>query len=252
MSNTELKNSYAVVTGSSSGIGREIAIALAESGADIFIHGGHSHDAVARTVKKVAEVGVNVKSMCIDLADEANQETFLAATKDGGRTPDIWVNNAGVDTLTGPLASADYYTKLDLLWRVDVLATIRLSRRIGDAMRENHGGSIINLGWDQVATGMEGDSGEIFSAIKGAVTGFTRSLAKTLAPHVRVNGIAPGWIKTKWGETAPESWQKRAIDESLLERWGTPRDIAQAAVFLASERSSFITGQIVAVNGGRR
>ena len=252
MSDTELKNSYAVVTGSSSGIGREIAIALAESGADIFIHGGHCRDAVARTVEEVAEAGVDVKSLCIDLANEASQEMLLAAATDGGRIPNIWVNNAGADTLTGPIASADYYTKLDLLWRVDVLATIRLSRQIGNAMREAHGGSIINLGWDQVATGMEGDSGEIFSATKGAVTGFTRSLAKTLAPHVRVNGIAAGWIKTKWGETAPKSWQRRAVDESLMGRWGTPRDIAQAAVFLASDRSSFITGQIVPVNGGRR
>jgi 3-oxoacyl-[acyl-carrier protein] reductase len=149
------------------------------------------------------------------------------------------VNNAGVDTLTGPLATVDYFTKLARLWEVDVVATIRLSRLIGEFMHKAGRGSIINIGWDQVEWGMEGDSGEIFCATKGAVMAFTRSLAKTLSPIVRVNCIAP-------------DWQTRAVGESLLRRWGTAQDVAEAALFLASPGSAFITGQSIAVNGGRR
>jgi 3-oxoacyl-[acyl-carrier protein] reductase len=79
---------------------------------------------------------------------------------------------------------------------------------------------------------------------------FTRSLARTLAPVVRVNCVAPGWIKTSWGAQASDAWQQRAIAESLLARWGTPEDVARAARFLSSPASSFITGQILNVNGG--
>jgi 3-oxoacyl-[acyl-carrier protein] reductase len=81
---------------------------------------------------------------------------------------------------------------------------------------------------------------------------FTRSLAKSLAPRVRVNCVAPGWIKTSWGEDASEHRQQRAIAESLLERWGTPEDVARAVRFLVGPEASFITGQVLNVNGGFR
>jgi 3-oxoacyl-[acyl-carrier protein] reductase len=81
---------------------------------------------------------------------------------------------------------------------------------------------------------------------------FTRSLAKTLAPQVRVNCLAPGWIKTAWGDRASDYWQQRAQRESLLRRWGTPEDVARAARFLVSPAASFITGHVLPVNGGYR
>jgi 3-oxoacyl-[acyl-carrier protein] reductase len=99
---------------------------------------------------------------------------------------------------------------------------------------------------------MAGDSGEMFAAVKGAVMAFSRSLARSLAPHVRVNCLAPGWIRTAWGDTASEYWQRRALRESLLERWGTPDDVARVARFLASPAADFITGQIIPINGGLR
>ena len=99
---------------------------------------------------------------------------------------------------------------------------------------------------------MEGDSGELFAATKGAVMAFTRSLARSLAPSVRANCVAPGWVRTKWGAGASEQWQKRAIRESVLGRWGTPADIAAAVRFLVSPDAGFVTGQVVAVNGGFR
>ena len=111
-------------------------------------------------------------------------------------------------------------------------------------------GAIVNMGWDQAEHGMAGASGEIFAATKGAVMAFSKSLARSLAPAVRVNCVAPGWIKTAWGQHASQAWQDRAKRESLLGRWGTPDDVAHAVVFLASPAASFITGHILPVNGG--
>jgi 3-oxoacyl-[acyl-carrier protein] reductase len=97
---------------------------------------------------------------------------------------------------------------------------------------------------------MEGDSGELFAATKGAIMAFTRSLALSLAPTVRVNALAPGWIKTAWGESASAAWQVRALRETPLARWGTPDDVAHAARFLVSPDAAFLTGQVLRVNGG--
>ncbi len=104
------------------------------------------------------------------------------------------------------------------------------------------------MGWDQAEAGMEGDSGELFAATKGAIMAFTRSLSLSLAPDVRVNCVAPGWIKTSWGEGASSEWQDRVLRETPLGRWGTPEDVAEAVRFLVKSR--FLTGQIVRVNGG--
>jgi NAD(P)-dependent dehydrogenase (short-subunit alcohol dehydrogenase family) len=117
-------------------------------------------------------------------------------------------------------------------------------------MRDGRGGVIINIGWDQAETGMEGESGQLFGAAKAGVMAFTRSLALTLAPKVRVNCIAPGWIRTAWGESASEAWQDRVRRETPLGRWGLPEDVASVARWLASPSASFITGQTIRVNGG--
>ena len=117
-------------------------------------------------------------------------------------------------------------------------------------MKAQGGGSIVTMGWDQAETGMEGDSGELFAATKGAIMAFTRSLALSLAPTVRVNALAPGWIKTAWGETASAAWQERVLRETPLARWGTPEDVARAARFLVGPGAAFLTGQVVRVNGG--
>jgi 3-oxoacyl-[acyl-carrier protein] reductase len=140
--------------------------------------------------------------------------------------------------------------KLRMLLEIDVTATVRLSRAVGRRMADQGGGVILNIGWDQADRGMEGDSGELFATAKNAVMGFTRSLAVSLAPHVRVNCIAPGWIRTAWGERASDYWQQRVRRETPLGRWGTPEDVAAMARFLASPDAAYITGQVINVNGG--
>jgi 3-oxoacyl-[acyl-carrier protein] reductase len=136
------------------------------------------------------------------------------------------------------------------LWQVDVRATLLLSRDVGRRMKERGRGVILTMGWDQAETGMEGDSGQLFGATKAAIMAFTRSLALSLAPEVRVNCVAPGWIRTAWGEHASALWQDRVRRETPLLRWGTPEDVAQTARWLASPAAQFITGQIIRVNGG--
>jgi 3-oxoacyl-[acyl-carrier protein] reductase len=162
---------------------------------------------------------------------------------------DIWINNAGADTLTGEAAGWSFVRKLEELWAVDVRATLLLSREAGRRMKER-GGVIVNMGWDQAETGMEGDSGQLFAAAKAAVMAFSKSLALSLAPEVRVNCLAPGWIRTAWGETASQPWQERVRRETPLQRWGTPEDVAAAARWLVSPAAAFVTGQVIRVNGG--
>jgi len=163
---------------------------------------------------------------------------------------DAWLQIAGADTITGSAAKLSFDAKLDLLWAVDVAATVRLCRAVGRRMKSRGGGVIITMGWDQAETGMEGDSGELFAATKGAIMAFTRSLAVSLAPTVRVNALAPGWIKTEWGEGSSKTWHDRVLRETPLGRWGMPEDVAQVACFLVSPAAGFLTGQILRVNGG--
>lgn len=160
------------------------------------------------------------------------------------------VNNAGADTLTGEAGRWGFERKLEELWAVDVRATLTLSRQLGRAMKEAGRGTVLNMGWDQAETGMEGDSGELFATVKGAVMAFSRSLALSLAPQVRMHCLAPGWIRTAWGEQASAAWHDRVRRETPLGVWGRPEDIAAAVRWLAAPASAYLTGQIVRVNGG--
>ncbi len=245
----DLSGQTAVVTGASSGIGRAIALALAAAGADVCVHAKTSRQSLETLADEIRQAGRQCKAILCDLAEPANHEALVEQAW-AWRAIDAWVNNAGVDVLTGPAAAWSFAEKLQRLWQVDVLASVGLSRAVGQRMQQRGTGVVINMGWDQVATGMEGDSGEMFTTIKGAVTAFSRSLAKSLAPQVRVHCLAPGWIKTAWGDNASEYWQSRACRETLLQRWGTPEDVARVCRFLVSPEAAFMTGQVVCINGG--
>ena len=212
--------------------------------------------AAERVAADVRSIGREAWVIANDLADASQHESFVERAWNWRGGVDIWINNAGADVLTGDARGWSFEEKLAALWRVDLLATMRLSRLVGERMRQRGGAAgaavIVNMGWDQAEFGMGGDSGEMFAAVKGAVMAFSKSLAQSLAPAVRVNCLAPGWIRTSWGEQASEYWQERALRESLLGRWGTPEDVARVARFVVSPAASFITGQIIAVNGGFR
>ncbi len=220
------------VTGSSSGIGKAIAQTCTLHGADVTTHGRHS----------------GVRHIAADLS--VPSEVERVATEAWGDGLDVLVCNAGADTLTGDAATWSFERKLDELLAVDLKATMQLARALGAKMKARGRGVILTIGWDQAETGMEGDSGQLFAAVKGAVMCFTRSLALSLAPEVRVNCLAPGWIRTAWGETASIVWQDRVRRETPLGVWGLPEDIAAAAVWLASPGAAFLTGQTLRVNGG--
>lgn len=244
------RGSWVVVTGSSKGIGRETAIAFAESGWNVAIHGRTESAALLSTQESIERLGVKSRCFSADFEDPCAGPALAHEVWEGIGPVEAWVHFAGVDLLTGEYGKAAFEKKLALAWMVDVQGTILTCRDVGRRMVERGKGVILTVGWDQARTGMEGDSGEIFAASKGAVMSFSRSLAKSLAPKVRVNCIAPGWIKTEWGESASGYWQDRVLSETPLQRWGVPRDIADAAVFLVSDRASFLTGQTLNVNGG--
>lgn len=240
-----------MVTGASGGIGRAIALALADEGAAVVVHAFRGAERAESIVGQI-ESGTAILG---DLADAAARERLVEQAWSWRGGVDIWVNCAGADVLTGEAANWAFEQKLRRLWQVDVEATIHLSRAVGQRMksrRERPGGTILNIGWDQAEQGMAGDSGEMFAAAKGAVMAFSRSLAQSLAPQVRVNCLCPGWIRTAWGEQASEYWQQRAVRQSLRGRWGTPEDVARVAAFLVAPAADFVTGQVVNVNGGFR
>lgn len=237
------------VIGATSGIGRATALALARAGADVIVHGRNLESAV-KVVQRIEGRGVRVASILADLRSREQGDRLVANAWKLWGGLDAWIHFAGADVLTGDGPGLSFEAKLDLLWEVDVVAAIRLCRDVGRRMVAEGGGSIVTMGWDQAEAGMEGDSGELFGAIKGAVMAFTRSLALSLAPSVRVNAVAPGWIRTAWGETAPAEWQDRVLRETPLHRWGEPEDVAAAAAFLVGPASNFLTGQVLRVNGG--
>lgn len=247
----ELAGQVAVVTGSGSGIGRATALELAAAGAAVVLHARRNRAGAEEVAAAITRLGSQAEVMLVDLAEPRGQDELVARAWDWRGRVSIWVNNAGVDVLTGPGAGLSFEGKLDALWKVDVAATVRLSRQVGQRMKAVGSGLIVNIGWDGVDHGMAGDTAELFAAAKGAVMGFSRSLAQSLAPEVRVNCLAPGWIRTAWGSCASEYWQRRAERESLAGRWGTPEDVAAAVRMLASPGASFINGQTIAVNGGR-
>ena len=237
---------HAVVTGASSGIGRAIAETYAAEGAVVLI----THRASPERALEVADaIGASVRQA--DLSTRDGCERLVAEARVELGRVDVWVNNAGADVLTGEAATWEWERKLDTLLALDLRGTIACSYAIGEIMRgQERGGAIVNMSWDQVAIGMAGENPELFSAVKGGVLAFSKSLARALAPAVRVNVLCPGWIETAFGEEADREFHRSVEQATPLGRWGRPQDVAGAALYLASPEAAFVTGQAIGVNGG--
>ena len=210
-----------------------------------------SEDGARAVADGIAQRGGRALVAQADLGTRAACETLVAQARERLGGLDVWVNNAGADVLTGEAADWEWERKLDLLLAVDLKGTIACSYAAGAVMREQAGGgAILNMSWDHVTFGMAGDNPELFSAVKGGVLAYSKSLARALAPAVRVNVLCPGWIETAFGAGADEAFRRSVAESTPLKRWGTPADVAAAALYLASPAAAFITGQAINVNGG--
>jgi 3-oxoacyl-[acyl-carrier protein] reductase len=188
--------------------------------------------------------------MRTDVSQQEDIVTLTAQLAKSFDRIDVWINNAGADILTGEGQRLSRLQKLDLVLQVDLRGTILASWAAVDFMRQRGGGVIINMSWDHVTLGMEGENPAIYSAAKGGVASFSKSLARDVAPEIRVNILAPGFIETAFGEQVDNQFRQKVSEMTPMGRWGKPDDVAAAALFLASDDSGFLTGQMIMVNGG--
>jgi len=246
-----LQGKTAVITGASSGIGRAIASLFAQHGAHVVVNYNRSQAQAEQVVAAIEGSGANATPVQADVSKTEDIDRLMdAAVALNGRIH-IWANIAGADILTGAGAGLSDLDRLDRLIAVDLRGTILCSWRIAERMRLWGGGVILNMSWDLAIHGMEGRNPEMFAAVKAGVLGFSKCLARSFAPEVRVNELAPGWIETAFAKQAmARSAYERVVSQTPLQRFGTPEDVAHAALYLASDEAAFITGQTLRVNGG--
>ena len=245
-----LQEKVVLVTGASSGIGRAIALRCARAGADVAITYRSNQEGADNTAEEIRSIGRRVEVIRADISRGEEIDSLARHLKTVFGNVDVWINNAGADILTGAAGRMPRLQKLDLVLSVDLRGTIIASWAAVELMRGQGGGVIINMAWDHVSFGMKGENPGLYSAAKGGIASFSKSLAREVAPEIRVNILAPGFIETAFGEGADPKFRQHVIDLTPLGRWGTPDDVASAAIFLASDDAAFITGQTIAVNGG--
>lgn len=240
-----------LVTGASSGIGRGIALAAARAGADVALTYRVSEAGAREVAGEIERLGRRAVVLPLDLADAMQVAAVGPAAVSALGRLDAWVNNAGADILTGATASLSQTEKLDLLLAVDLRGTVLASWHAAELLAaQPQGGVIVNVSWDHVLTGMQGTNPQMYSAVKGGILSFSKSLARSVAPRVRVNVVAPGWIETAFGEGLDEKTYASVAASTPLQRWGTPDDVAGSVIFLASPAAKFLTGQTILVGGG--
>jgi 3-oxoacyl-[acyl-carrier protein] reductase len=225
----------AVVTGASSGIGAAIAEMFGGAGATVLVTHRDSAEAASEVVERIARSGGRADVAQVDLGTRDACEALVAEARERLGGLDVWVNTAGADVLTGEAADWEWERKLDLLLAVDLKGTVACSYAAGAVMREQPGGgTILNMSWDHVTAGMAGENPELFGAVKGGVLSFSKSLARSLAPGVRVNVLCPGWIETGFARQADRDFHRSVAESTPLARWGRPEDVAAAALWLAA------------------
>ena len=242
-----LDGKTALVTGASRGIGRAVALALAAAGARVAINYAGNVKA-AEEVKASIEAAGGTAILCqADVADSAAVEAMVAAVVKEFGTIDILVNNAGItrDTLLMRMKDEDFAKVLD----TNLKGVFYCTKAVSKLMMKKRAGRIVNMA---SVVGLVGNAGQTnYAAAKAGVIGFSKSAAKELASRgITVNVVAPGFIGTDMTAGLPESVKEKMLTDIPLGRMGEPEDVANAVLFLASDQASYITGQVVNVDGG--
>ncbi|MFQ5574488.1 MAG: SDR family NAD(P)-dependent oxidoreductase, partial [Terriglobia bacterium] len=237
-----------LVTGGTSGIGKEISVALAKGGARVGLNFRSNEDGAASAVADLASLGARTKAYRADLARPADVKRIVADFGADLGPIDILVNNAGI----GPPAHLEKTTTE--LWNqtldTNLTGIFNVTKECLAMLKSCGSGKIINISSIAGITG--GNLGPAYAASKAGIIGLTRSLARELAPHqVNVNTIAPGPILTPLVESMPLELREKLTAPAPIGRMGRPEDIADLATFLASSHGDFITGQVIVVDGGR-
>lgn len=242
-----LEGKNALVTGGGKGIGRGIVEAMADEGANVAFTYLSSEGPAKELEAQLQEKGVKAKALKSDASDFAQAEALIKSFLEEFDSLDALVNNAGItrDGLLMRMGEENF----DQVVNTNLKSVFNLTKAANRTLMKQRGGSIINL---SSIIGIRGNAGQSnYAASKAGIIGFTKSIALELGSrNVRCNAIAPGFIETEMTEKLDPAQMKEFVDTIPLKRTGTPEDVAQLAVFLASERSSYITGQVLQVDGG--
>jgi 3-oxoacyl-[acyl-carrier protein] reductase len=242
-----LSGKTALVTGASRGIGRAIAVKFAAEGAFVVANYAGNEAAAAETVASIASTGGSGTLSRFDVGDAAQVDAAVKAiVAERGRI-DILVNNAGVtrDNLLMRLTEDDF----DAVVRTNLKGTFLVTKVVSRQMIRQRGGRIVNM---SSVVGEMGNAGQsVYAATKAGILGFTKAMARELASReITVNAIAPGFITTDMTSTLPEAARKEFAERIPLGRFGSPEEVAELALFLASDAAAYVTGQVVGINGG--
>lgn len=242
-----LEGKTLLITGASRGIGRAIAIKFASEGANIAMTNIVEDDEFCNVSDECEKLGAKVKRYVSDVADfEASQELSDKVMKDFGSI-DVLINNAGItrDTLLMRMTEEQW----DQVMQINLKGAFNLTKAVLRPMMKQRNGSIINM---SSVVGVSGNAGQSnYSASKAGMIGFTKSVAREIGSrNIRCNAIAPGFIITEMTDKLPEEVKKEWSEKIPLKRGGTPDDVANTALFLASDLSTYISGQVIQVCGG--
>lgn len=242
-----LKEKNCLVTGGSRGIGRSIALELAKLGANVAITYARSKEAAEEVVKEIEKNGVKGAAYQADAVNSEKAEEVIKSVTDSWGSLDVLVNNAGItrDNLILRMSEEQW----DDVIETNLKSIFNYSKAATKPMMRARGGSIINVG---SVVGISGNAGQSnYSASKAGIIGFTKSFAKELASRgIRANVIAPGYILTEMTEKLDEKVLEAIKQETPLGRAGNPEEVSQVVAFLASDMSSYITGEVIRVDGG--